>query len=419
LNLAEKILAGNTGKKVVRPGEFLNVKVNLVMTTDATGLLSVRQFKKMGGKRVFDPLKVVFVIDHFVPCRDVESSKTVKVLREFAFDQGLIWYDVGRAGICHILLHEKGLVLPGDVVVGGDSHTCTYGALGAFGTGMGSTDIAAAMATGYTWILVPPSIKLTYHGHPKKWAGGKDLILFTISQIGVDGATYSSMEFHGEGINALDLDNRFTMANMTVEAGAKVGLFPVDNRVIEYINSRTNRPYNIYTADPDAEYVQTIDFEISSLEPQVSFPHSPANAKSIDQIGDIEVDQAVIGSCTNGRLSDLRAAAEVLNGRKIHPRMRCIIIPGTQEIYRNAIHERLIDIFIEAGAVVIPPTCGPCSGGHMGAIGPGERCISSTNRNFMGRMGSPEAEIYLANPAVVAASAITGRITHPREVVKR
>ena len=416
MNLAEKILAAHAGKTSVEPGQFLSVKVDLVMTTDATALISVQQFEKMGGRKVFDPKKVVFIMDHFTPCRNLESAEVVKKLRAFANKQKLVWYDVGQAGICHTLMPEQGLILPGEVLVGGDSHTTTAGALGAFATGMGSTDIASAMATGDTWMVVPPSIKLSYHGHLKEWVGGKDLILHTIGKIGVDGASYAAMEFGGEVIESLSMDGRFTMANMAIEAGGKAGLFSVDEKTLQYVNERAKKSFTSYQSDPDAVYENSFDFEVSDLEPQVAFPHSPANSRPVQEFENIEIDQAVIGSCTNGRMEDLRAAGRVLAGRKVHPRVRCIVIPGTQEIYLDAVREGLVETFIQAGAVVSTPTCGPCPGGHMGVIGAGEKAISSTNRNFVGRMGSPQAEIYLANPAVAAASAVTGCITHPKEV---
>jgi len=416
MNIAEKILAAHAGKKVVQPGQFLSVAVDLVMTTDATGLISVRQFQKMGGRKVFDPKKVVFIMDHFTPCRNIESAEVVKELRAFAGEQGLVWFDVGQAGICHTLLPDHGLVLPGDVLIGGDSHTTTAGAVGAFATGMGSTDIAAAMATGDTWMVVPPSIRFNYHGRLNEWVGGKDLILYTIGKIGVDGASYAAMEFSGEVIDALPIDDRFTMSNMAIEAGGKAGLFCPDDKTLQYVKARAKRPFTAHRSDPDAVYQKTFDFEVSELEPQVALPHSPANAKPVGGIGTVEIDQAVIGSCTNGRLRDLRSAARVLKGQRVHPRVRCIVVPGTQEIYLEAVREGLVEIFIEAGAVVSTPTCGPCPGGHMGVIASGEKAVSSTNRNFIGRMGSPQAEIYLANPAVVAASAVTGVIAHPKEV---
>jgi len=417
LTLAEKILAAHWGRKAVEPGEFINANVDLVMSTDATASISVQQFWKMGAKRVFDPNKVVLVMDHFVPSRDLESAETVKALREFALQQGILFYDVGRSGIVHVLLPEEGLVLPGDLVVGGDSHTCTYGALSAFATGMGSTDIAFAMATGQTWMKVPSSIKLIYHGSLPRWVGGKDLVLYTIGRIGVEGASYQALEFTGEAIDSLGMDDRFTMANMAIEAGAKAGLFAVDEKTIAYTRGRARRPYITYQSDSDAVYSQSIDFDVSSLEPQVSLPHSPANARPVSQAGGVEIDQAVIGSCTNGRLGDLRAAAAVLNGRQIHPGVRCIVLPGSQRVFLEAMREGLVETFIKSGAAVSTPTCGPCPGGHMGVVAAGEKCISTTNRNFIGRMGSPKAEIYLANPAVVAASAVAGRIVHPREVV--
>ena len=304
-------------------------------------------------------------------------------------------------------------MLPGEVVIGADSHTCTYGALGAFATGMGSTDIAAAMATGDIWMKVPPTIKFVYHGKLGKWVSGKDLILYTIGEIGVDGALYSAMEFSGEAIDSLSMDSRFTMANMAIEAGAKAGIFPVDNKTLDYVKPRAKRPYNVYEPDKDAEYAKVIEYDVSAIEPQVALPHSPANTKSVSQVKNIEIDQAVIGSCTNGRLEDLEIAARILKGKKIHRGVRCIIIPGTPQVYLDALSEGLIEIFIRAGAVVSPPTCGPCLGGHMGVLGDGERCVSTTNRNFVGRMGSPKSEVYLANPAVAAASAIMGRITSP------
>lgn len=419
MTLAEKILAAHAGKKKVQPGEFLDVPVDLVMTTDATGLISLQQFQKMGARKVFDPKKVVLVMDHFVPSRDVDSAETVKALREFAREQGVLFFDVGRAGIVHVLLPEKGLVLPGDVAVGGDSHTCTYGALGAFATGMGSTDIAFAMAFGRTWMRVPESLRLIYHALPGPWVGGKDLILHTITQIGVEGANYQAMEFGGQAVAALEMDDRFTMANMAIEAGAKAGLFQVDDKTRAYLKDRARKSYPEYSADPGARYARTVEFDVTSLEPQVAFPHSPGNSRGVSRAQGVFIDQAVIGSCTNGWLGDLRAAARVLKGRQVHPGVRCIVIPGSQEIYLRAMKEGLLETFVRAGAAVSTPTCGPCPGAHMGVIGAGERCISTTNRNFIGRMGSPRGEVYLANPAVVAASAVAGQIVHPREVAEK
>jgi len=417
LTLAEKILAAHSDKKRVSPGEFINVRVDLILSNDITAPIAIREFERIGVKRVFDSQKVVMVPDHFVPNKDIASAEQAKLMREFAREQGIIYFEVGQTGIEHVLLPEQGLVLPGDVVVGADSHTCTYGALGAFATGMGSTDIAAAMATGDIWMKVPPTIKLVYHGSLGEWVGGKDLILHTIGDIGVDGALYSVIEFAGETIDRLSIDGRFTMANMAVEAGAKAGIFRVDNKTQLYIKSRAKRPYLVYEADNDAEYSEVIEYDASSIEPQVALPHSPANAKPISQLGEVEIDQVVIGSCTNGRLEDLRIAGQILKRRKVHPRVRCIILPGSQQVYLDALTEGLVAIFIKAGAVVSTPTCGPCLGGHMGVLADGERCISTTNRNFVGRMGSPKSEVYLANPAVAAASAIAGRIASPEEIL--
>ena len=416
MTLAEKILAAHVDKKKVSPGEFINARVDLILANDVTAPITIREFRRIGVDRVFDPQKIVMVADHFVPNKDIASAEQAKVMREFAYEQGVIYFEVGRMGIEHVLLPEQGLVLPGDVVIGADSHTCTYGALGAFATGMGSTDIAAAMVTGDIWMKVPPTIKLVYHGHLGEWVGGKDLTLYTIGNIGVDGALYSAMEFTGEAIDSLSIEGRLTMANMAIEAGAKAGLFRIDNKAQLYIKSRAKRPYAVYEPDNDAEYSRVIEYDVSSLEPQVALPYSPANAKSVSQVGDIEINQAVIGSCTNGRLEDLRMAAQILKGRKVHPRVRCIIIPGSQQVYLDALGERLIEIFIKAGAAVSTPTCGPCLGGHMGVLAAGERCVSTTNRNFVGRMGSPQSEVYLANPAVAAASAIAGRIVSPEAI---
>jgi len=418
LTLAEKILAAHCDKDEVGPGEFINVGVDLILANDITAPLAIKEFRKIGVDKVFDPQKIVMVPDHFVPNKDIASAEQAKVMREFAREQGVIYFELGQAGIEHVLLPEQGLVLPGDVVVGADSHTCTYGALGALATGMGSTDIAAAMAGGDIWMKVPPTIKLVYRGELGKWVGGKDLILYTIGDIGVDGALYSAMEFNGEAIDSLPMDGRFTMANMAIEAGAKAGIFRVDNKTQLYIKSRAQRPYRVYEPDSDAGYSRIIEYDVSDIEPQVALPHSPANTKPVSQVGDIEIDQVVIGSCTNGRFEDLQIAARVLKRKKVHPRTRCIIIPGSQQVYLDALARGLVEIFIRAGAVVSTPTCGPCLGGHMGVLAAGERCISTTNRNFVGRMGSPESEVYLSNPAVAAASAVSGRIASPGEVIK-
>ncbi|MBI2304271.1 MAG: 3-isopropylmalate dehydratase large subunit [Chloroflexi bacterium] len=418
MTLAEKILAAHAGKDRVEPGELINVRADVVMGNDITAPIAINEFRKLGVSKVFDPQRVVLVPDHFVPAKDILSAENAKLLRDFSREQGSVFFEVGNMGIEHVILPELGLVLPGDVVAGADSHTCTYGALGAFATGMGSTDIACAMATGEVWMKVPPTIKIVYHGQLPPWVGGKDLILFTIGQIGVDGAIYSAMEFSGQAIESLSMDSRFTMANMVIEAGAKAGLFSVDAKTLEYVRGRAKRPYTVYQPDGDARYSQVLEYDVSSLEPQVALPHSPANIRPVSQAGDIAIDQAVIGSCTNGRLGDLRIAAQVLRGKSVNPNVRCIIIPGSQEVYLQALREGLIETFLRARAAVSTPTCGPCLGGHMGILAAGERCISTTNRNFVGRMGSPQSEVYLAGPAVAAASAVAGRIVGPEEVLK-
>ena len=418
MNLIEKILAAHTDKKEVSRGEFINARVDIVLSNDITAPIAIREFRRLGVDNVFDTSKIVMVADHFVPNKDIESAEQAKIMRDFCREQGIKYYDVGEMGIEHVILPEKGMVLPGDVVVGADSHTCTYGAVGAFATGMGSTDIAAAMATGDIWMKVPSTIKFNYEGALGKWVGGKDLILYTIGDIGVDGALYSAMEFTGQAIEELSMDGRFTMANMAIEAGGKAGIFHVDNKTQLYIKSRAQREsYLVYEPDEDAEYAKVIEYDVSNIEPQVSLPHSPANARPVSEVGDIEIDQVVIGSCTNGRLDDLRLAAQILKKKKVHPRVRCIVIPGSQQVYLDALNEDLIETFIKAGAAVSTPTCGPCLGGHMGVLAAGERCISTTTRNFVGRMGSPGSEVYLANPAVAAASAIAGRIIGPDDVL--
>jgi 3-isopropylmalate/(R)-2-methylmalate dehydratase large subunit len=416
LTLAEKILAAHCGRDKVSPGELVNVAVDLILANDITAPLAIQEFRRIGVERVFDPEKVVMVPDHFVPNKDIPSAEQAKVMKEFALEQGVIYFEVGEMGIEHVILPEKGLVLPGDVVIGADSHTCTYGAVGAFATGMGSTDIAAAMATGDIWMKVPPTIKIVYSGKTGRWVSGKDLILFTIGDIGVDGALYSAIEFTGDAIRALPMDSRFTMANMAIEAGGKAGLFPVDGTTQDYVKQRAARPYTVYEPDSDAQYARIIEYDASVIEPQVAFPHMPSNTKPVSQVGDIEIDQVVIGSCTNGRLGDLVEAAGILGGRKVNKRVRCIIIPGSQEIYLELLRRGLIEAFIEAGAVVSTPTCGPCLGGYMGVLAAGERCVSTTNRNFVGRMGSTESEVYLTNPAVAAASAVLGRIAGPERL---
>ncbi len=413
----EKILAAHAGRERISPGEFIDVRVDLVLANDITAPLAIKEFQRMGVERVFDPQRVVMVPDHFVPNKDVRSAEQSKLMREFALEQGLRYFEVGQMGIEHVLLPEQGLVMPGEVIVGADSHTCTYGALGAFATGMGSTDIAAAMACGEIWMKVPPTIKCVYNGELGRWVEGKDLILYTIGDIGVDGALYSVLEFVGHAVDSLPLEGRFTMANMAIEAGAKAGIFRVDNKTRQYLHSLARRDYIVYESDEEAEYSRIIEYDVVGIEPQVAYPHLPSNTRPISQVGEVGIDQVVIGSCTNGRLGDLRVAAEILRGRQVHPRVRCIIIPGSQEVYLKALGEGLIEAFISAGAVVSTPTCGPCLGGHMGVLAAGERCLSTTNRNFVGRMGSPQSEVYLSNPAVAAAGAVLGRIASPGEVV--
>jgi 3-isopropylmalate/(R)-2-methylmalate dehydratase large subunit len=415
MTLAEKILAAHAGKKQVSAGDFINCKVDMVLSNDITAPIAIREFRKLG-VNVFDPQKVVMVPDHFTPNKDINSAEQAKLMRDFARQQGIIYFEVGEVGIEHVLLPEKGIVLPGDVVVGADSHTCTYGAIGAFATGMGSTDIAVAMATGDIWMKVPPTIKFIFQGKLGKWVGGKDLILYAIGQIGVDGALYASMEFTGPAIDALSMSGRFTMANMAIEAGAKAGLFKVDEKTLEYIQPRAKRKYKVFEPDPEADYVQTLEWDASKIEPQVAAPHLPSNVKPVSQFAKVEIDQSVIGSCTNGRLEDLQIAARILKGKKVNPHVRCIILPGTQQVYLDAMKEGLLEIFVRAGAAVSTPTCGPCLGGHMGVLAAGEKAVSTTNRNFVGRMGHTKSEVYLANPAVAAASAIAGRIVSPENI---
>ncbi len=420
MTIAEKILAAHAGRERVEPGELLEVPVDLVMGNDITAPVAIAEFRKAGVARVFDPGRVALVASHFVPARDIKSAALSRTLRDFAAEQGITHYfGEGRGGIEHVVLPEQGLVLPGDVVVGADSHTCTYGALGAFATGVGSTDMAYAMATGRTWFRVPESIRFVYHGRRRRWVGGKDLILHTIGRIGVDGAHYAAMEFTGEVIAGLPMDDRFTMANMAIEAGAKAGLIEPDEVTLDYVRPRARRPFQVYRSDPDARYAQEWDFNVSELEPVVALPHLPSNVRPVTEVGHVTLDQVVLGSCTNGRLSDLRLAASLLRGRRVSPNLRMIVFPGSQEVYLQALREGLIEVFVQAGAVVSTPTCGPCLGGHMGVLAEGERALSTTNRNFVGRMGHPKSEVYLASPAVAAASAVLGRIAHPDEVAGR
>jgi len=417
MTLAEKILAAHCGRDRVTPGEFISARVDVVLSNDITAPIAIREFKKIGVKKVFDPAKVIMLSDHFAPNKDIHSAEQAKILRDFARKQGIVYFELGQMGIEHVLLPEQGLVVPGDVIIGADSHTCTYGAVGAFATGMGSTDIASAMATGEIWMKVPPTIKFVFHGKANKWVSGKDFILYTIGDIGVDGALYSAMEFTGPAIDKLSMDGRFTMANMAIEAGAKAGLFRVDKKTEAYLQNRAKRPYTVYEPDEAAEYARVVEYDAASIEPQVAFPHLPSNTKPISQVGDVKIDQAVIGSCTNGRIEDLSIAAEILQWQRINENVRCIIIPGTQEVYLEALRRGYIESFIRAGAVVSTPTCGPCLGGHMGVLAEGERSISTTNRNFVGRMGSTGSEVYLSNPAIAAASAILGHIGSPDEII--
>jgi len=420
MTITEKILAAHADLEAVAPGQIINARVDVALGNDITAPLAIQAFREMGAATVFDKAKVILVPDHFTPNKDILSAEQCLLMRKFAQEQGLVHYlEVGRMGIEHALLPEMGLVGPGYLVVGADSHTCTYGALGAFATGVGSTDLAAAMATGEIWLRVPETIQFIYTGKLKPWVGGKDLILYTIGAIGVDGALYKAMEITGETISSLDMSGRFTMANMAIEAGGKNGIFPPDETTLEYIRPRMASGYTIYQSDADASYAEVKEYDCSGIEPQVACPSSPANVKGVRALAKVTIDQAVIGSCTNGRLEDLRIAASIIKGKKVAPYVRLIVIPATQEIYLKALQEGLLEIFVQAGAAVSTPTCGPCLGGHMGVLGAGEKAIATTNRNFVGRMGHPTSQVYLANPAVAAASAITGKITHPEEVVNK
>jgi len=417
MTITEKILCAHTGHQEVRPGMLINAKVDIALGNDITAPIAIAEFRKTGAVKVFDKDKVVLVPDHFTPNKDISSAEQSKILRDFAREQGLTYYyEVGEVGVEHALLPEQGVALPGDVIIGADSHTCTYGALGAFSTGVGSTDFAAAMLTGEAWFKVPETIKVVFHGSLNKWVSGKDLILHLIGLIGVDGALYRALEFCGETVSRLTMADRFTIANMVVEAGAKNGIFAPDRVTKDYVEKRAKRDYKFYASDRDAEYAQVIEIDVTQIEPQVAFPHLPSNVRGISKVGDVTIDQVVIGSCTNGRIEDLRAAAEILKGKKVAPYVRLIVIPATQEIYRQAMKEGLLEIFVDAKAAVSTPTCGPCLGGYMGILAKGERAVATTNRNFVGRMGHTGSEIYLANPAVAAASAILGRIAGPDEL---
>lgn len=416
MTMTQKILAAHAGLESVTAGQLIEADLDLVLGNDITSPVAIHEIEKMKVDGVFHKDKIALVMDHFVPNKDIKSAEHCKCVREFACKHGITnYFDVGQMGIEHALLPEKGLTVAGDVVIGADSHTCTYGALGAFSTGVGSTDMAAGMATGKAWFKVPAAIKVIVTGKPHKYVSGKDLILHLIGMIGVDGALYQSLEFTGDGIANLTMDDRFTIANMAIEAGAKNGIFPVDALAKAYMEEHSKRPYKQYEADADAEYVREVTIDLCTLKPTVSFPHLPENTKTIDEVGDIKIDQVVIGSCTNGRLDDLRCAAEILKGKKVADGVRTIIIPATQQIYLDAMEEGLLKIFIEAGAIVSTPTCGPCLGGYMGILAKGERCVSTTNRNFVGRMGHVDSEIYLASPAVAAASAVAGKIAGPKE----
>lgn len=415
MTMTQKILAAHAGLEKVEAGQLIEADLDLVLGNDITSPVAIKEMEKMKVDGVFHKDKIALVPDHFVPNKDIKSAEHCKCVREFACKNNITnYFEVGQMGIEHALLPEKGLTVAGDVIIGADSHTCTYGALGAFSTGVGSTDMAAGMATGKAWFKVPSAIKFNLIGEMPQWVSGKDVILHIIGMIGVDGALYKSMEFVGEGVKNLSMDDRFTIANMAIEAGGKNGIFPVDELAIEYMKEHSTKPYTIYEADEDAVYDEEYTIDLSTLRPTIAFPHLPENTKTIDEITeDVKIDQVVIGSCTNGRLDDLRIAAKVLEGRKVKNGIRCIIIPATQAIYLQAMEEGLLKIFIEAGAVVSTPTCGPCLGGYMGILAAGERCVSTTNRNFVGRMGHVDSEIYLASPAVAAASAVTGKISCP------
>lgn len=417
MTMTQKILAAHAGLESIKIGQLLQTNIDLVLGNDITAPIAINEFSKLGLDKVFDKNKVVLVFDHFTPNRDIKAAEQCRMVREFAREKEIKnFFDVGEMGIEHVLLPEKGLVGPGDLVIGADSHTCTYGALGAFSTGVGSTDMAAAMATGKSWFKVPAALKFLLKGKLSKYACGKDVILHIIGMISMEGALYKSMEFGGDGLHNLSMDDRFTMANMAIEAGAKNGIFSVDETTLEYFKAHSTKPYTIYEPDEDAEYEKSYEIDLDSIRLMVALPSSPDNVESIDEIDDIQIDQVVIGSCTNGRMEDLRMAASILAGKKIDKDVRTIIIPGTQSIYLKALEEGLIKTFIESGAAVSTPTCGPCLGGHMGVLAKGESAVSTTNRNFVGRMGHLESRVYLAGPAIAAASAITGKITNPQEI---
>ncbi len=414
MTMTQKILAAHAGLDSVVPGQLIEAKLDIVHGNDVTSPVAINEMNKFGKTSVFDKTKITLVMDHFTPNKDIQSAQNCKQVREFAKANGIThYYDVGKMGIEHALLPEQGVVTCGDCIIGADSHTCTYGALGAFSTGVGSTDMAAGMATGKTWFKVPSAIKVVITGKKNKYISGKDVILHLIGEIGVDGALYKSLEFTGDGLKDLSMDDRLCIANMAIECGAKNGIFPVDDITMEYVNGRSEREPRIFEADPDAEYERTIEIDLSQLKSTVAFPHLPENTRTFDDIPRIDIDQVVIGSCTNGRMEDMRAAAEIIKGNQVADGVRCIVIPATQQIYLDCIKEGLAEIFIEAGAIISTPTCGPCLGGHMGILAAGEKAVSTSNRNFVGRMGHKDSEIYLASPAVAAASAIKGYIADP------
>lgn len=419
MTMTQKILAYHAGLDKVEAGQLVLVNVDRVLGNDITSPVAIREYEKIGVGGVFDKEKVTMVMDHFAPNKDIKAAVQCKMCRDFCEKEEIVnFFDVGNMGIEHALLPEKGLVIPGDVVIGADSHTCTYGALGAFSTGVGSTDMACAMATGKAWFKVPSAIKFVLKGKLDKYVSGKDVILHIIGKIGVDGALYKSMEFTGEGVSSLSVFDRLTISNMAIEAGAKNGIFEVDEKTEAYVKERSDREFKVFTADSDAEYDEVIEIDLSSVKSTVAFPHLPENTRTIDEVGDVKIDQVVIGSCTNGYYKDLAEAAEILKGKKVAKNVRAIIIPATQDIYLKAMENGLLKIFIEAGCVVSTPTCGPCLGGHMGILAPKERAVATTNRNFVGRMGHVESEVYLASPAVAAASAIAGKIADPKEIMK-
>ncbi len=418
MTMSQKILAAHAGMDSVEAGQLIIVNLDLVLGNDITSPVAISEYKKLGTDKVFDNKKVTMVMDHFVPNKDIKAAEQCKMCRDFCGELGIDkFFDVGQMGVEHAILPEKGLVITGDAVIGADSHTCTYGALGAFSTGVGSTDMACAMATGKAWFKVPSAIKFELIGKPGKYVSGKDVILHIIGMIGVDGALYKSMEFSGEGLSALSMSDRFCMANMAIEAGAKNGIFEVDEQTIEFVKTHSSREPVVYKADTDAVYDETYVIDMPRIKPTVAFPHLPDNTRTIDEVGEVKIDQVVIGSCTNGRLEDLIVAAEIMKGKKVAKNVRCIVIPATQKIYVEAMDMGLLKTFVECGAAVSTPTCGPCLGGHMGILAKGERAIATTNRNFVGRMGHPESEVYLASPAIAAASAITGKISSTTEVM--